>query len=88
MMANMAVMRTSRSEISALETILHHEVQLCPELETLKTAPGISNVLAATIMLETGAITRFARVGQFSSYCRCVGSKRIFVFQIHVRPAR
>ncbi|WP_336600981.1 transposase [Paraburkholderia bengalensis] len=28
-------------------------------------------------MLETGTIGRFANVGQFSSYCRCVESKRI-----------
>jgi transposase len=28
-------------------------------------------------MLETGTIARFASVGQFSSYCRCVDSKRI-----------
>ena len=45
--------------------------------EILKTAPGIGDILATTIMLETGAITRFADVGNFSSYCRCVQSKRI-----------
>nr|WP_265335353.1 transposase [Paraburkholderia franconis] len=28
-------------------------------------------------MLETGTIARFRSVGQFSSYCRCVDSKRI-----------
>src|SRR5947208_7158678 len=27
-------------------------------------------------MLETGTIARFARVGNFSSYCRCVDSRR------------
>ena len=27
-------------------------------------------------MLETGTITRFASVGNFSSYCRCVDSRR------------
>jgi len=40
----------------------------------LKTVPGIGEVLATTIMLETGTISRFARVGNFSSYCRCVDS--------------
>jgi len=39
--------------------------------------PGIGNVLAATIMLETGTITRFAGVGHFSFYCGCVESKWI-----------
>jgi transposase len=27
-------------------------------------------------MLETGTISRFAQVGNFSSYCRCVDSRR------------
>jgi len=27
-------------------------------------------------MLETGTISRFAEVGNFSSYCRCVDSRR------------
>ncbi|HKR47504.1 MAG TPA: transposase, partial [Paraburkholderia sp.] len=31
---------------------------------------------ATTIMLETGSIGRFAEVGNFSSYCRCVDSRR------------
>ncbi|CAD6558860.1 IS110 family transposase ISShwo5 [Paraburkholderia kirstenboschensis] len=77
LMANMVVLRTLRSEIVALETILLHEARLRPEFLMLKTAPGIGNVLAATIMLETRTIARFASVDQFSSYCRCVDSKRI-----------
>ncbi len=28
-------------------------------------------------MLETGQIERFASVGNYASYCRCVGSKKI-----------
>ncbi len=28
-------------------------------------------------MLETGEIDRFKTVGDFASYCRCVGSKRV-----------
>ena len=42
----------------------------------LKTVPGIGETLATTIMLETGTIERFAEVGNFSSYCRCVDSLR------------
>jgi len=75
--ANLAVLHTLGTEIDALETILNHEVKLRPEFQILKTTPGIGDVLAATIMLETGTITRFAGVGHFSSYCRCVESKRI-----------
>ena len=29
------------------------------------------------IVLETGSIDRFAQVGHFASYCRCVDSKRL-----------
>jgi hypothetical protein len=49
MMANMAVLRTLRCEIVALETILYHEVRLRPEFVMLKTTPGIGDVLAATM---------------------------------------
>ena len=45
--------------------------------EKLLTVPGIVKVLALTILLETGNINRFQRVGNFASYCRCVPSKRI-----------
>jgi transposase len=34
-------------------------------------------VLALTIALETGDVSRFASVCDFSSYCRCVGSEHM-----------
>jgi transposase len=34
--------------------------------------PGIGKILALTIMLETGPIERFKKVGEYSSYCRKV----------------
>jgi transposase len=77
LMANLAVLGTLQSQILALETVLHDEVKLRPEFQILKTAPGIGDTLAVTIMLETGTISRFPAVGQFSSYCRCVDAKRI-----------
>jgi len=36
--------------------------------------PGVGEVLATVIMLETGNIERFADVGKFASYARCVNS--------------
>jgi transposase len=75
--ANLAVLHTLGNEIDGLETILRQEVKLRPEFQMLKTTPGIGDVLATTIMLETGSIARFAGAGHFSSYCRCVESKRI-----------
>ena len=37
---------------------------------------GIGDILAQTIMLETGNIHRFSTVGDFASYGRCVDSQK------------
>jgi transposase len=39
------------------------------------TLPGVGRILASTITLETGAIRRFATVGNYASYCRKVKSQ-------------
>lgn len=38
---------------------------------------GIGEILAQTIALETGDIPRFATVGNYASYCRCVRSTKL-----------
>ena len=43
----------------------------------LLTVPGIGHILAMTIMLEVGDIGRFAKVGNFTSYCRCAPTQRL-----------
>jgi len=43
----------------------------------LLTVPGIGNFLAMTIMLEVGDIERFAKVGNFTSYCLCAPAQRL-----------
>jgi transposase len=48
-----------------------------PGLRLLKSTPGIGDVLGLTILLETGPIERFARVGHYVSYCRMVDSVRL-----------
>ena len=53
------------------EKILEH-TQLKPAYACLLTMPGVGVILALTIMLETGDIGRFKRVGDYTSYCRCV----------------
>ncbi|MDY6895374.1 MAG: IS110 family transposase [Thermotogota bacterium] len=52
-------------------------IKLKKEFKMLKTIPGIGTILALTIMLEVGDISRFPKVGNYSSYCRCVSSKRL-----------
>jgi len=74
--ANRAVSQALGKQIEVIEKRLKDSVGLRPEYRLLKTAPGIGRTLATTIMLETGSIGRFAQVGNFSSYCRCVDSLR------------
>jgi transposase len=74
--ADVAVMHTLESQITVLEERLQERVRLHEDYALLTTVPGIGKTLATTIMLETGSIGRFAKVGNFSSYCRCVDSLR------------
>jgi len=43
----------------------------------LKTIPGIGKILAMVIYAETGTMSRFKDARHYSSYCRCVESKRV-----------
>lgn len=72
--ANTAVIHTLNREIRRLERRLHERVRLSPQYAALTTVPGIWHILATVIMLETGSIERFARVGNYASYARCVDS--------------
>jgi transposase len=74
--ANVAVLETLNREIEALEKWLHERVHLRPQYLVLTSVPGIGRILALIIMLETGSIERFAKVGNFASYARCVDSAR------------
>jgi len=56
--------------------VLEH-VQLRPAYQCLQTLPGVGVILALTIMLETGDIGRFKRVGDYTSYCRCVRARHL-----------
>jgi len=75
--ANVAVLGALNQEIAKLENEVAQRVRLRPEYKLLNTVPGIAQILATTIMLETGSIGRFAQVGNFASYSRCVDSVRI-----------
>jgi transposase len=64
-------------QILRLEKAIKEKVKLNKSFHNLMTVPGIGNILAMTIMLEVGGIGRFAKVGNFTSYCRCVPSRRL-----------
>jgi transposase len=73
--SNLAVMHTLDELIDRIEKTALRKVRLREEFKPLLTVSGIGNILGLTIMLETGDIGRFARVGNYASYCRCVGSE-------------
>ena len=72
--ANVAVMDTLSAQIELLEKRLQKRVGGRAEYVLLTTVPGIGEVLATTIVLETGPIERFAGAGNYASYARCVDS--------------
>ena len=74
--SNVAVIEVLNREVERLEARLLESVRLRPEYALLRSIPGIGEVLAIVIMLETGDIGRFAEVGNFASYARCVDSAR------------
>lgn len=74
--ANVAVINALNAQIRKLEKYLTERVKLTPQYQLLTSAPGIANTLATVIMLEAGELERFATVGNFSSYARCVDSVR------------
>jgi len=75
--SNLSVLQCLSREIAALEAVIKERVKLRAEFQRLRTVSGIGKTLALTMMLETGDIRRFASVGNFASYCRCVGSQKI-----------
>ena len=72
--ANVAVIATLQSQIEVLEKRLQERVKPRPQYGLLTSVPGIGQALATVILLETGPIDRFAEVGNFASYARCVDS--------------
>jgi len=75
--ANLDTIVFLKMQIKLLEKAIQKKVKLTKAFQQLMTVPGIGLILAMTIMLEVGDIGRFAQVGNFASYCRCVSSQRL-----------
>jgi transposase len=71
------VMRAQEGAIDLLEREALVQTKLRPAYRHLLSGNGIGQVLGLTILLETGPVERFAQVGHYASYCRCVGSERL-----------
>ena len=75
--SSLAVLPCLGPQIKTLEKAVRKRLKPTPAYEQLLTVNGIGTILAPTIVLETGAIGRFATVGTYASYCRCVRSTKI-----------
>src|SRR5262244_2873252 len=75
--SSLVVLDCLRQQIKTLEKTVHKRLHHTPSYEQLLTVQGIGTILAHTITLETGAISRFPTVGNYASYCRCVDSTKI-----------
>ena len=62
-------------KIWEIESAAQAKVKLKEPFNHLKTICGIGKVLSLTIMLETGPIGRFPKVGDYVSYCRKVPTR-------------
>jgi transposase len=61
-----------QKQIHAMEKRIRECVKLTPTMQSLKTLPGVGDILAILIALEMGSAERFARAEQFCSYCGTV----------------
>ena len=75
--SNRTIMKALDQQIKTLEQAILKQAKLNSRYSCLLTIGGVGQVLALTIMLETGDIERFEQVGHFASYCRCVGSEKL-----------
>ncbi len=74
--SNRRIMQALDEQIGVLEQAVLAQAKLDPRYRYLLSVEGVGKILALTIMLETGDIARFEKVGNFTSYCRCVDSTR------------
>ena len=75
--SNLAVIKCLTEQIICIEKEILTHVKADNSYKNLQTVNGIGKISAFTILLETGEISRFKKVGNYASYCRCVDSKRI-----------
>ena len=75
--ANLDSISFLKQQIHRLEKVINKQLKLSKQFKYLLTVPGIGQILAMTIKLEVGDIGRFAKVGNFTSYCRCAPTNRL-----------
>jgi len=63
--------------IKCIEKQVKSQARLHKEFLMPQTIPGVGNILSPTIMPEVGDINRFAKIGNYSSSCRCIKSQKL-----------
>ena len=71
------LMHQLTTQIEAMEAFVLSHCQDSDQYSLITSTPGIGKILGMTILLETGPIERFAQVGNYASYARCVPSDKI-----------
>jgi len=75
--SSLVVVHCLAQQIKTLEKMVQQRLKHTSAYAQLQTVDGIGPILAQTIVLETGDMRRFPTVGNYASYCRCVGSTKI-----------
>lgn len=76
-LAQIKAWRALDAQVQQVEKWVIEGLQGSAALQALRSTPGIGVILGSTIVLEAGDIGRFAKVGDYASYCRMVDSKRL-----------
>lgn len=72
----LSLIRFMYDQVRELEQQAIKQVKQNGDYQLIQTVNGIGSVLGLTIVMETGDITRFQQVGNYSSYCRLVNSSK------------
>lgn len=62
-------------KILEIERFVENKLELKQPYQYLLSVPGIGKILGLTIMVETGPVARFAKTGNYVSYCRKVSTR-------------
>jgi transposase len=74
--AGIKTIRYFTKQINEFEKTGLSQCKIQDEFKHLYSVPGIGDILTLTIMLETGNISRFENVGNYTSYCRGVSADK------------
>jgi transposase len=61
-----------QEQIRAMEERMKERISLTPDMQLLKTIPGVGDILAIVIGTEIGLVERFSRAEQLASYAGTV----------------